>query len=66
MKHEYSGLRISDEALLTTLPVTASQMPGMEQWMVKDKTDFLEELLGKLKEDDLEPNIYTYNGIIYV
>ena len=41
-------------------------MLGIEQWMLKDKTNFLEELLGKLKEDDLEPNIYTYNGIIYV
>lgn len=41
-------------------------MLGMEQWMLKDKTNFLEELLSKLKEDDLDPNIYTYNGIIYV
>lgn len=41
-------------------------MLGMEQWMLKDKTDTMEELVCQLKEDGLEPNLYTYNGIIYL
>lgn len=41
-------------------------MIGMERWVTKAKADVLEELLLKLEEDSLVPNVYTYNGIIFV
>lgn len=41
-------------------------MLSMEQWVLKDKMSMMEELVCQLKEDRLEPNVYTYNGIIYV
>ncbi|CAM9299323.1 unnamed protein product, partial [Ectocarpus sp. 4 AP-2014] len=41
-------------------------MIGMERWVSTAKSDVLEELLLKLEEDSLVPNIYTYNGIIFV
>lgn len=42
------------------------QMLGMERWMSEDKTVMVEDLLAKLKEDGLVPNIYTYNGVLLV
>lgn len=42
------------------------QMIGMEPWVNAEKTHVLEDLLVKLKEDALAPNMYTYNGILFV
>lgn len=42
------------------------QMIGMEQWVSKEMVGLVEDLLAKLKEDKLVPNIYTYNGVLFV
>ncbi|CAN0182648.1 unnamed protein product, partial [Ectocarpus fasciculatus] len=41
-------------------------MIGLERWVTIAKEDVLEEVLVKLEEDALVPNIYTYNGILFV
>ena len=34
---------------------------------IRDRmTDLVEDLVAKLKEDGLVPNIYTYNGVLFV
>ena len=47
-------------------PFALGQMIGMEQWVNKQMTDLVEDLVAKLKEDGLVPNIYTYNGVLFV
>ncbi|CAM9917838.1 unnamed protein product [Pylaiella littoralis] len=42
------------------------RMIGMEPWVNAEKTHMLEDLLVKLKGDALAPNMYTYNGILFV
>lgn len=41
-------------------------MIGMEQWINKQLTEMVEDLMAKLREDGLVPNIYTYNGVLLV
>lgn len=41
-------------------------MIGMEQWVNKQMTDLVEDLVANLREDGLVPNIYTYNGVLFV
>lgn len=41
-------------------------MIGMEQWVSKEMVEMVEDLLVKLREDGLVPNIYTYNGVLFV
>lgn len=47
-------------------PFYFGQMIGMERWVKKGKADMVEDLLVKLREDGLVPNIYTYNGVLFV
>lgn len=41
-------------------------MLAMERWTTEDKAVMMEELVCHLKEDGLEPDIYTFNSIIFV
>lgn len=45
--------------------MSSRQMIGMEQWVSKETVRTVENLLIKLKEDNLVPNIYTYNGVLF-
>lgn len=75
--HDYSSLegprlarksRYENEIAMFTLTggVFCRQMIGMEQCVSREIVEMVEDLLVKLREDKLVPNLYTYNGVLFV